>query len=55
MKNKIFEAVPPQLKQEIERVINGMTFTKNFRSATAFWHAGENSYDADIISKPQNY
>jgi hypothetical protein len=31
MKDKIIEAVTPQMQQEIERVINGMTFTKNFR------------------------
>jgi hypothetical protein len=35
MTDKIIEAVSPQMKQEIERVKNGMTFTKNFRSATA--------------------
>lgn len=35
MTDKIIEAITPQMKQEIEQVINGMTFTKNFRSATA--------------------
>jgi hypothetical protein len=35
MKDKIIGAVPQQMKQEIERVINGISFTKNFRSATA--------------------
>jgi hypothetical protein len=35
MTDKIIDTVTPQMKQEIERVINGMTFTKNFRSATA--------------------
>jgi hypothetical protein len=35
MKDKIIGAVPPQMKQEIERVIKGISFTKNFRSATA--------------------
>ncbi|MCM3118405.1 hypothetical protein M3610_24650 [Neobacillus sp. MER 74] len=35
MTDKIIEAVSPEKQQEIERVIHGMTFTKNFRSATA--------------------
>lgn len=35
MTDKIIDTVTPQMKQEIERVINGLTFTKNFRSATA--------------------
>ena len=35
MKNKIISAIPLEMKQQIEQVISGMTFTKNFRSATA--------------------
>ena len=29
------DAVSPEMKQQIEHIIAGMTFTKNFRSATA--------------------
>jgi hypothetical protein len=35
MRDKIINAIPLEMKQQIERVISGMTFTKNFRSATA--------------------
>ncbi|MEH7747193.1 hypothetical protein V7659_19455 [Neobacillus drentensis] len=35
MTDKIIEAVSSEIQQEIERVIHGITFTKNFRSATA--------------------
>jgi hypothetical protein len=35
MTKKINDAIPPEVKQHINRVIDGMTFTKNFRSATA--------------------
>jgi hypothetical protein len=35
MTEKIIEAVTPQMQQEIDRLVSGMTFTKNFRSATA--------------------
>jgi hypothetical protein len=35
MNDKIIDTITPQMKQEIERIISGMTFTKNFRSATA--------------------
>ena len=35
MTDKIIEAVTPHMQQEIDRVISSMTFTKNFRSATA--------------------
>lgn len=32
---KITPLIPPEIKQRIEEEINGLTFTKNFRSATA--------------------
>jgi hypothetical protein len=35
MKKKIVDATHLEQKMQIEKVINGMTFTKNFRSATA--------------------
>jgi hypothetical protein len=35
MTDKIIETITPHMQQEIDREINGMTFTKNFRSATA--------------------
>jgi hypothetical protein len=35
MKEKIVDAAHLEQKTQIEKVINGMTFTKNFRSATA--------------------
>ncbi|RDZ11016.1 hypothetical protein C3744_21815 [Priestia megaterium] len=35
MKKKIVDATHLEQKNQIEKVINGMTFTKNFRSATA--------------------
>ncbi|WHY65140.1 hypothetical protein [Neobacillus sp. SuZ13] len=35
MADKIIETISPEMQQEIERVIMHMTFTKNFRSATA--------------------
>ncbi|KWU55786.1 MULTISPECIES: hypothetical protein [Priestia] len=35
MKKKIVDAAHLEQKMQIEKVINGMTFTKNFRSATA--------------------
>ena len=35
MKKKIVDAAHLEQKTQIEKVINGMTFTKNFRSATA--------------------
>ncbi|MCA4152612.1 hypothetical protein [Priestia megaterium] len=35
MKKKIVDAAHLERKTQIEKVINGMTFTKNFRSATA--------------------
>src|SRR3982751_2049731 len=35
MRDKIINAIPLELKQQIEQVISSMTFTKNFRSATA--------------------
>ncbi|MEB2264305.1 hypothetical protein LAV77_05780 [Priestia megaterium] len=35
MKKKIVDAAHLEQKMRIEKVINGMTFTKNFRSATA--------------------
>ncbi len=35
MDDKISDIIQPELKSEIEQVINGMTFTKNFRSASA--------------------
>nr|WP_144548550.1 hypothetical protein [Bacillus sp. X1(2014)] len=35
MADKIIEIVSSEMQQEIERVIYGMTFTKNFRSPTA--------------------
>jgi len=35
MKEKIVDAAHLEQKMRIEKVINGMTFTKNFRSATA--------------------
>ncbi|WP_393960255.1 hypothetical protein [Priestia megaterium] len=35
MKKKIVDATHLEQKKQIEKVINGMTFTKNFRSATA--------------------
>ncbi|CAI8726934.1 hypothetical protein COK01_09190 [Priestia megaterium] len=35
MKKKIVDAAYLEQKTQIEKVINGMTFTKNFRSATA--------------------
>jgi hypothetical protein len=35
MSDKIIDAIHPEMKQQIEQVINGMTFTKNFRSSTA--------------------
>ena len=35
MADKIIETVSSEMQQEIERIIFGMNFTKNFRSATA--------------------
>lgn len=35
MVDKIAQAMPKELKDQIEHEINGMSFTKNFRSATA--------------------
>ncbi|MGG3197335.1 MULTISPECIES: hypothetical protein [Priestia] len=35
MKKKIVDVAHLEQKMQIEKVINGMTFTKNFRSATA--------------------
>lgn len=35
MEGNIMDAVSPAMKQQIEHIIDGMTFTKNFRSATA--------------------
>lgn len=35
MKEKIIEAIQPEMKKRIESEIEGMSFSKNFRSATA--------------------
>ncbi|MDQ0243371.1 hypothetical protein J2S09_000907 [Bacillus fengqiuensis] len=35
MKDKIIEAIQPEMKKRIESEIKGMSFSKNFRSATA--------------------
>lgn len=35
MEDNIIDALNPEMQQQIEHTINGMTFTKNFRSATA--------------------
>lgn len=35
MDEKINDVIQPEMKSEIEQVIHGMTFTKNFRSASA--------------------
>ena len=35
MNKHILDVIPDSIKTEIEETINGMTFTKNFRSATA--------------------
>ncbi|WP_129726277.1 MULTISPECIES: hypothetical protein [Bacillaceae] len=35
MKDNTIDTVSPEMKQQIEHTIHGLTFTKNFRSATA--------------------
>lgn len=35
MRNNIVDTVPKELKQKIDRTLSELTFTKNFRSATA--------------------
>lgn len=35
MNDKVVDLIEPKIKELIENEINGMTFTKNFRSATA--------------------
>jgi hypothetical protein len=35
MNNKIVDAISPQMREEINKVLHGLSFTKNFRSATA--------------------
>lgn len=35
MSDKVIDAIHPNTKEQVDKVINGMVFTKNFRSATA--------------------
>lgn len=35
MKDKIIDVISPKMKKQIENELNGMSFSKNFRSATA--------------------
>lgn len=35
MKNKIVDLTTPQMQEKINKEVGGLTFTKNFRSATA--------------------